>query len=150
MLVGSLPSVFAAQASDIEDHWAQQEIETWLKRFASGLSRWWPSPDAAVTRAEFITLPTRPLISHLQAGEAGFSDVAEDAWYYGDVATAKKAAYISAIDGTFRPTIPSSPGSSSCAKQGSQDEGAGDKLPDQNKIAAWAQAQVEAVTPPAS
>ncbi len=78
LFLGLLPTAaFAASFKDIEGHWAQEQIETWLQKgLVSGDPDGTFRPDRPVTRAEFVTFVNRAF-SIQAAGEEGevFADV---------------------------------------------------------------------------
>lgn len=104
MLVSLLLPASALAASDIEGHWAEAVIESWVDAgkaggYADGTFR----PNAPVTRAEFMAFTNRAF--GFSAEKAiSYSDVPADAWYAGVVRVAAAAGYISGYpDGTMKP-----------------------------------------------
>ncbi|MGI6144056.1 MAG: S-layer homology domain-containing protein, partial [bacterium] len=84
MILGLLPTAaFAASFKDVEGHWAQQQIETWLQK---GLVSGYPDgtfrPNQPVTRAEFVTFVNRAFGIKAAGGEEVFSDVPASAWFF--------------------------------------------------------------------
>jgi hypothetical protein len=93
-----------AQAQDIKGHWAGPQITDWLNR---GLCSGYPDgtfrPENSITRAEFITLVNKSF-GFTGGAEVTLSDVSETDWFYGQVATALGAGYITGYeDNTMRP-----------------------------------------------
>ena len=94
----------ASSFKDIRGHWAEQYIE---RAVAQGIIKGYTDgrflPDEKVSRAEFISMINRAL-GNTSTGKINFSDVSSGAWYYGDVAKAVTAGFVSGFDdGTFRP-----------------------------------------------
>ena len=88
---------------DTLGHWAQSDIEAMAARgIVTGVTADTFEPDRAITRAEFATLIVKALNLSSNAS-AGFSDVAEDGWYYTYVNAAANVGIISGYDGQFRP-----------------------------------------------
>ncbi len=89
---------------DIDEHWAENDIET-LKALAvmngyNGLS----NPDSIVTRGEFTALITRAF--GMEAGEASkkFGDITKEHIFYDAIMAASNAGIIDGFeDNTFRP-----------------------------------------------
>mgnify|MGYP000978069052 CR=1 FL=1 len=72
-----------------ETHWAYPVIEKLVHLgVARGTGEGFFSPEAGVTRAEFVTMLARLSGDSLGQGSAVFQDVASDAWYAGAVAWA--------------------------------------------------------------
>jgi hypothetical protein len=99
-----IESYGASSFKDIRGHWAEQYIE---KAVAQGIIKGYTDgrflPDEKVSRAEFISMINRAL-GNTSTGKINFSDVSSGAWYYGDVAKAVTAGFVSGFDdGTFRP-----------------------------------------------
>ncbi|MET0015946.1 S-layer homology domain-containing protein, partial [Oscillibacter sp.] len=62
------------------------------------------SPDASITRAEFVTILARMSGDDLSGYKASsFSDVSADSWYFAAVQWANKAGIASGYDGKFNP-----------------------------------------------
>jgi hypothetical protein len=149
MILGLLPTAaFAASFKDVEGHWAQQQIETWLQK---GLAGGYPDgtfrPNQPVTRAEFATFANRAFGIKAEGGEEVFSDVPASAWFFAEVTAAKNAGYISGYpDGTFQPNNPISRQEAAVivAKLLGL-KGSGGQFADHQDIAPWAREAVEAV-----
>ncbi|NLW07038.1 MAG: hypothetical protein GX039_03520, partial [Clostridia bacterium] len=103
IMLGGVQAAFA-QPSDIQGHWAQEQIGKWLdKGLAGGYPDGTFKPDRTVSRAEFVALANRAFKFEATA-EISFSDVAATAWYAGEISKASAAGYVSGYeDGTFRP-----------------------------------------------
>lgn len=94
----------ATTLSDIKGHWAETYINKAVKQ---GIVTGYPDgkfrPDAAVSRAEFVTMVNKALGNNGSA-TVTFKDVPSFEWYYQGVAKAVAAAYTGGYDdGTFRP-----------------------------------------------
>lgn len=91
--------------SDIVGHWGAPEIEKLANKLVVqgvGSNRF--SPDRAVNRAEFTAMLVRSLALPIVSTDSGFSDVDENAWYAGVIATAAEYGLVNGYtDGTFRP-----------------------------------------------
>jgi hypothetical protein len=62
------------------------------------------SPDASITRAEFVTILARMSDDDLSGHTtSSFSDVSTDSWYFAAVQWANKAGIASGYDGKFSP-----------------------------------------------
>jgi len=87
-LAGALPS-------DIQGHWAEQEISDWTSQgLSSGYADGTYRPDNSITRAEFITLVNRSF-GFTDMEDPNFTDVSSTDWFYNEIAKAKSAGYIS-------------------------------------------------------
>jgi hypothetical protein len=104
MVLSGFGFVFANSFSDIERHWAKNEIEEWVEKgFIEGYSDGTFKPDNNITRAEFITLINRAF-GYTGEGIADFTDISSEDWFYGEIAKAEAAGYISGYpDGTIKP-----------------------------------------------
>lgn len=102
-----IQSSAAGKFSDVSGHWAESYINTAVN---AGFIKGYPDghfmPDKAVTRAEFTTMVNKALgIS--SSGNANFTDVNYNEWYYSDVSKAVAACYAGGYDDkTFRPSNP--------------------------------------------
>lgn len=99
----------ANDGSDIQGHWAEQELKNWLKQgFINGFSDGTLRPDQNITRAEFIAFVNRTF-GFTDRAKLSFSDIPanSNAWYVKDISTAIAAGYIEGYqDGTMRPNDP--------------------------------------------
>lgn len=93
-----------AQPSDIDGHWAEEQICKWLDQgVAKGYEDGTFRPDKSITRAEFITLLNK-VFDFSDMDQIDFSDVRSKDWFADEIAKAKAADYISGYpDGTIRP-----------------------------------------------
>ncbi|MGF7184781.1 hypothetical protein GGQ84_000866 [Desulfitispora alkaliphila] len=104
LIFSSLGTAFAAGHSDIEGHWAKDEILQWTEQgkiegYPDGTFR----PNNSITRAEFIAIINRAL-NYEEVEEISYSDVPAGAWYASEIAKAAAAGYIAGYsDGTMRP-----------------------------------------------
>lgn len=91
--------------SDIVGHWGAPEIEKLANKLVvEGVGGDRFSPDRAINRAEFTAMLVRSLALPIVSTDSGFSDVNENAWYAGVVATAAEYGLVNGYtDGTFRP-----------------------------------------------
>ncbi|MFC6550958.1 S-layer homology domain-containing protein [Cohnella cellulosilytica] len=86
-----------AAFADLDGHWAQADIGLLsAKLIVRGVAERRYAPDAEVTRAEFAALLVRALAlpTGLVGGDAGFADVAADAWYASAVRAAADAGLV--------------------------------------------------------
>ena len=99
-------AVAAAPLSDIQGHWAEENITRWVEAgklggYEDGTFR----PDNTVTRAEFCTMAATALA--LPADHSvldQFSDVSAQSWYADGISAMADMGFISGYgDGTFRP-----------------------------------------------
>jgi len=152
MILGLLPTAAAAASfSDIDGHWAEEQIKAWLQK---GLIKGYPDgtfrPDQPVTRAELAAFANRALGLYLveEGAEEVFSDVPAGAWYFADVAAAVDFEYLSGYDdGTFRPndTITRQEAAVMLAELMGETGKGGDGFVDEQDIAPWAMEAVEAL-----
>ena len=97
-------AVAAAPLSDIQGHWAEENITRWVEAgklggYEDGTFR----PDNNITRAEFANILANLLSQPTETPESPFSDVKEGDWYY--AAVTKLLAYgVVSEDETFRPS----------------------------------------------
>jgi hypothetical protein len=96
-----------AQPSDIQGHWANQQISNWVDSgYISGYPDGTFKPDNSITRAEFMVLVNKSFKFTVEAG-INYNDVSPSDWFYGDLARARAAGYITGFpDGTMRPDSP--------------------------------------------
>ena len=107
MVLFSLGLTFEANASDIDNHWAKEVIQTWMNE---GLINGYPDdsfrPDKAITRAEFMVLVNKAFEFEGE-GSIKYTDVAQADWYYDIVVAAATAGYIQGYpDGSMKPNNP--------------------------------------------
>ncbi len=105
-----IPADMTAEASsppDIEGHWAQENIQSWIDRdLAAGYPDGTFQPDEEVTRAEFVTFMNRAFdIAETETPRSpGFKDVHKEDWHHDNVAAAVQEGLLTGYpDGTFRP-----------------------------------------------
>ncbi len=97
-------AVAAAPLSDIQGHWAEENITRWVEAgklggYEDGTFR----PDNNITRAEFANILANLLSQPAETSKSPFSDVKEGDWYYS--AVTKLLAYGAVSeDETFRPS----------------------------------------------
>ncbi|NLJ76142.1 MAG: S-layer homology domain-containing protein [Peptococcaceae bacterium] len=104
LLVLSLVGTAYAQPADIKGHWAEKQISNWVdNELIAGYPDGTFKPDNSITRAEFAVLANKAC-GYTASAPVTFSDVNTADWYYGEVARAVAAGYISGYpDGTFKP-----------------------------------------------
>ncbi|MBR5479337.1 MAG: S-layer homology domain-containing protein [Clostridia bacterium] len=96
-------SAFAV--TDIGGHWAEDYISGWIEMgnisgYPDGTFR----PNNSITRAEFAALLNRIMVDIPESAEyqdVTFADVAEDAWFYGDVYRLATFSIISKADNFY-------------------------------------------------
>ena len=94
--------------SDMTEHWASYDVEYMASRgMIQGVGEGIFSPDAQITRAEYITILDRAMGYELVTGES-YPDVTQDAWYATYVATAKANGLLEGLpaDDGFKPEQP--------------------------------------------
>ena len=91
--------------SDIEGHWAQQEIEEMASRMiTNGCTVDSFIPDREMTRAEFLVMLTRAVSLPLDCTVTTFTDLNENAWYFRYLAALERSGILIGYpDGTCRP-----------------------------------------------
>lgn len=102
LLLGIAPLSLAASRNDIQGHWAQGVMEQFAEAgYLKGNNAGAYLPDNYMTRAEFFALINR-IKGFETASESvsQYTDVAQHAWYYSDVAKALAAGYTSGISAT--------------------------------------------------
>ncbi|MDD3652599.1 MAG: S-layer homology domain-containing protein [Desulfotomaculaceae bacterium] len=104
LMLFSLTGLSCAQPIDIQGHWAESEISSWVsKGFVTGYQDGTFKPDNSISRAEFVTLVNRSF-GFTNSANTNFSDVLSTDWFAGEIARAKAVGYVSGYeDGTFRP-----------------------------------------------
>ncbi len=100
-------TAFAAQLTDIENHWAKEQIKAWVEKgLAKGYEDGTFRPDNNISRAEFMAFVNRAF-NYQEKADIDYKDVKEDAWYADVIKIAKAAGYISGYqDGTMKPDNP--------------------------------------------
>ncbi len=89
--------------SDIKGHWAEEIINDWASRkVVNGYPDGTFKPDNFITRAEYAQV-IKNLLALTAKAETGFSDVAENAWYYDAVMCVAKSGIMVGDAGKFRP-----------------------------------------------
>jgi hypothetical protein len=90
---------------DMSGHWAQEQVALAAnKGLVLGKDESVFAPEDQVTRAEFATMLVRALGLSPAATNAGFRDVADDAWYARDIAAAEQAGLVVGYeDRRYRP-----------------------------------------------
>lgn len=88
--------------NDISGHWAEDSINILT---SAGLISGYPDgsfkPDAAITRAEFITIVNR-LFGFNTMSEVGiYNDIKASDWYYKEIQYAKTQGYVSGYPGNY-------------------------------------------------
>jgi len=96
-----------AMSNDLENHWAENAIQTWIDQ---GLVNGYPDgsfrPDANITRAEYMALVNNAF-DFSQETSISFSDVKPSDWYHTVVRIAVDAGYIGGYpDNTIKPNQP--------------------------------------------
>jgi hypothetical protein len=150
MVLSGFSFAFANSFSDIERHWAKNEIKAWTEKgLIEGYSDGTFRPDNNITRAEFITLINRAF-GYTKEGIADFTDISSEDWFYGEIAKAKAAGYISGYpDGTIKPNnfISRQEVASVVVRMLALEEDikAAEKFVDYSKISDWSKGYIGAV-----
>lgn len=95
-------NAFAASFSDVQNHWAQAQIEKWADQgLIGGYQDGTFKPNKQVSRAEFVAMTNRAFDIKGTGAEVGFADVKATDWFYAEVS---KAYYMAGYqDNTFKP-----------------------------------------------
>jgi len=104
LLMFSMIGSALAQLVDVEDHWAQEQINSWT---AKGLIQGYPDgtfkPDQGINRAEFFTLVNRSLGLQKRAS-LNFTDIVGNEWFVEQIEKAVVEGYVQGYpDGTIKP-----------------------------------------------
>ncbi|PQP88135.1 S-layer homology domain-containing protein [Paenibacillus sp. AR247] len=86
-------------AKDLTGHWAQASVQKWL---SSGLIQGYPdhtfSPNAEITRAEFVSLLNH-LFGFTAQSKEDYTDVPADSWFESAFSIAREAGYYTGYPG---------------------------------------------------
>lgn len=150
-LIGmNLTTAFAAQQSDISNHWAKDQVLSWVdKGLISGYANGSFKPDNNITRAEFMALVNRAF-GYQNTVEINYSDVPAGLWFTDTIAQAKAGGYIGGYqDRTMKPHNPISRQEAAAIimriKELKANAAAADKFSDAPSIPAWSKGAVGAV-----
>lgn len=91
--------------TDTHGHWAESSIQRWSDYDIVQGNNGEFSPDAPLTRAQMAAILSR-LLTLPEAGSAGFTDVAENAWYAGGIDRCFAAGILQGSDGKAMPDAP--------------------------------------------
>ncbi|MGI6066982.1 MAG: S-layer homology domain-containing protein, partial [Bacillota bacterium] len=150
LMFSMVVTAFAAPLTDIENHWAKDQINAWVEKgLVGGYEDGSFKPDNNISRAEFMALVNRAF-NYQEKAEIDFKDVAAGAWYEDVVRIAKAAGYINGYqDGTMKPNNPISRQEAAIIIMNilELEENAigADKFQDASKIPAWSKGAVGAV-----
>lgn len=104
------PGVYAVMLydktfTDIQKHWAQQEIETLAARWiVNGVNEERFAPNQSVTRAEFIKMLTASLgLEPIATGKTSFTDVPASHWASSWIEAGYQAGIVQGSQGKFNP-----------------------------------------------
>lgn len=101
--LGGVPTVQAfAAGSDIDGHWAQQQMQNFAdKGYIAGDGNGNYLPNQNMSRAQFAAVINRVMgFTEESASVANYVDVEENAWYRSDLAKALSAGYMSGTSAT--------------------------------------------------
>ncbi len=94
----------AVSFEDIETHWAKDDITYLASRgIINGMSEGIFAPDQNVTRAQFVTMLNNAFSLPAYEGDAVFTDVPADSWYYSAVMAAYQAGIVKGSGDLFNP-----------------------------------------------
>ncbi|MFK0524689.1 S-layer homology domain-containing protein, partial [Paenibacillus illinoisensis] len=104
MALSSLSAVSAQSVTDVQGHWAEQQIQSLIENGSlKGYQDGSVKPNNSITRAEFVTLVNR-MFGFTDTIAANFKDLPPSNWAYNDVAKALSAGYVKGYsDNTFHP-----------------------------------------------
>ena len=145
MLFSTLTTALAVGA-DYKGHWAQGNIEKWVKEgIVSGYPDGSFRPNKPVTRAEFIAIVNN-LFGFVDEKRDSFSDIPADAWYSEAVSRAAAAEIVTGSEGEFRPGDPVSRQEAAAilfnAFRLSGTSSSAEKFQDSDDISDWAKLQI--------
>lgn len=94
--------------TDLAGHWAKADVEEMFRLgLVKGVSAIEFAPNRNITRAEFATLLVQAVgLKNGEAGDASYTDVKPDKWYYDIVNLAAKANLVSGYGDRFGPDDP--------------------------------------------
>ncbi|MBQ3378425.1 MAG: S-layer homology domain-containing protein [Clostridia bacterium] len=101
MVTAMLP-VAAMAASDIDGHWAQQAMQSFIDDgYLKGYEEGTYGPDVSISRAEYAALINRVTgLSDASASLDAYTDVSPEQWFYTDIKTALTAGYMNGTSPT--------------------------------------------------
>lgn len=143
----SIMTVFGSTLNDIQNHWAEHTINTWIsKNYISGYIDGTFRPDNFITRAEFVSLANKAY-SLKQKTAISFQDVNKNHWAYDAIQTGVCAGYIKGdTNNTFRPDdkVTRAEAASMIARlqKNTFHEGSTDNYTDNHSIPEWAKSAV--------
>ena len=143
-------NAFAASFSDVQNHWAQAQIEKWADQgLIGGDQDGTFKPNKQVSRAEFVAMTNRAFDIKGTGAGVDFADVRATDWFYGEVS---KAYYMAGYqDNTFKPnqSISRQEAAAILSRLLQLDTAAGSdtlsKFNDADKIPQWSRGAVAAV-----
>ncbi|MEY8319680.1 S-layer homology domain-containing protein [Lachnospiraceae bacterium 46-61] len=104
LTAASIMTVFGSTPNDIQNHWAEHTINTWIsKNYISGYPDGTFRPNDSITRAEFVSLANKAY-SLKEKTSISFQDVSQSHWAYNEIQIGVCADYIKGdTNNTFRP-----------------------------------------------
>ncbi|WFD11114.1 S-layer homology domain-containing protein [Tepidibacter hydrothermalis] len=152
MVVGSMGISFAASFSDVNNHWAANQIKSLVSRgIISGYNDGTFKPDNYITRAEFISLINKAF-NYKLVYDINYKDTSSKDWFYEDLRKAKAKGYISGYeDNTIRPNNKITRQEVAVImakvlnKQSGNKEYVSDRFKDSDKIADWSKKSIGAL-----
>lgn len=133
--------------NDYEGHWAQKQIESWLKKgWLKGFDDGSVKPNQSITRAEFVTLVNR-FFEVTKTQPVKFTDVPSTGWVYEEFSKAASLGYITGYGDKVRPYDPVTRQEaavifSKLLLMEGGDPAVLDQFKDRNQIAAWSEHDV--------
>lgn len=152
-IVCNISVVNANGISDINNHWAKNEIQSFIDK---GYINGYPEdntfkPENPITRAEFVKVVNK-VFGYTQTKSINFTDVNSNEWYYEEVKKAAQAGYINGYpeDNTFRPNQPitreeAAKVISTIMKKQDNNLDKLQKYSDANSVSSWAGVYIEGV-----
>lgn len=132
---------------DYEGHWAQKQIESWLKKgWLKGFEDGSVKPNQSITRAEFVTLVNR-FFEVTKSQPVNFTDLPTTGWVYEEFSKAASLGYINGYGDKVRPNDPVTRQEaavifSKLLLMEGEDPAVLDQFKDRDQIAAWSESKV--------
>lgn len=105
LIVGSWNTAYAGKLNDYEEHWAKNEIQSWINQgLISGFKDGTFKPNGDVTRAQLLVLVNKSF-GFTEDKSIVFKDVKGTEWFNSELLKANAAGYLTVDDdGAFKPS----------------------------------------------